>query len=122
MPEISASSDLCVIPMVASGTQEGFPSKIYSIMGSARPVLVLGDTDSELASLVHQASCGQVVPTGDHRAFADAIRKACGERDRLAAEGRRGRDFVELEYSKEAVAKKYNALICRLTRKREAAR
>ena len=111
MPLINAASDIGTIPMKATTTQDTFPSKIYTILGCARPAIVSADADSELAWIIERAECGRVVAPDDPQAYADAVRLAFEQRAALPAEGERGRAFVEREYSKEAVALKYDALV-----------
>jgi len=111
MPEINASSDLGTIPMKTGGTTDTFPSKIYTIMACARPVLVSADDDSELKWLVETAACGRVVPPDDPAAYLTAVRRAFAEREALRPEGERGRAYVEKSYSKEAVGKSYDELL-----------
>ncbi len=115
MPLINASSDLCTIPMKATTTTDTFPSKIYTIMACAKPVLVQADEDSELNWLVRTVGFGRVAPPDDSRAYTDAVRCAFEERTRLAEEGRRGHAYVLKEYSIEGVGRKYDALIRELT-------
>ena len=67
MPLVNASSDLCTIPMKASTTTDTFPSKIYTLMASAKPVLVQADEDSELNWLVRTVGFGRVAPPDDGR-------------------------------------------------------
>jgi colanic acid biosynthesis glycosyl transferase WcaI len=114
MPLINASSDLCTIPMKATTTQDTFPSKIYSILASARPAVVSADAGSELEWVIEKAKCGEVVAPDQPRAYADAILRAYESRESLVEQGLRGRRFVEEEYSKEAVGRKYDELIRRL--------
>lgn len=111
MPEINASCDLCTIPMKAFTTTDTFPSKIYSILASGRPVVVSADRDSELEWVIRQARCGRVVRPDDAAAYAETVLRAFHERDTLHAEGERGRKFVEKEYSKEAIGRRYDKLI-----------
>jgi colanic acid biosynthesis glycosyl transferase WcaI len=115
MPQINASCDIAIIPMTRTGAQDGFPSKIYTNLASARPVIVSADQNAEMAVIVRRVGCGRVVPPEDPQAFADAVLSAFRERELLPAEGERGRKFVEKDYSKEAIAQKYNALIHQLT-------
>jgi glycosyltransferase involved in cell wall biosynthesis len=115
MPQINASCDIAIIPMTRTGAQDGFPSKIYTNLASARPVIVSADQHAGMAAIVKQVGCGRVVPPEDPQAFADAVQLAYRERELLPAEGERGRKFVEKDYSKEAIARKYDALIHQLT-------
>lgn len=115
MPEINASCDIATIPMTRTGAQDGFPSKIYTNLASARPVIVSADLNAEMAAIVRRVGCGRVVPPENRQAFADAVLLAFCERELLPVEGERGRKFVEKDYSKEAIARKYDALIHQLT-------
>lgn len=115
MPQINASCDIGTIPMTRTGAQDGFPSKVYTNLACAKPVIVSAAQDSEMAGLVARSGCGRVVPPEDRQAYADAVLKAFHERDMLPAEGERGRRFVETDYSKQAIALKYDALIRQLT-------
>ena len=98
----------------------GFTRRAYNTdCGSFRcilkPVIVSADPDSELSWLIHHSRCGRVVPTDDPQAYTDAVIQAFHDRLMLAEEGERGRRFVVQEYSKEAVAHKYDKLIRQLT-------
>lgn len=115
MPEINAACDLALVPLTISGAKEGFPSKVYSNLACERPILVSAEEGSELAALVLNAKCGRSVPPEDGPALAAAVRQAYEERACLADEGRRGRALIEREYSKEAIAKRYDELIHELT-------
>ena len=115
MPQINASCDIAIIPMTRTGAQDGFPSKIYTTLASARPVIVSADQNAGMAAIVKRVGCGRVVPPEDPRAFADAVQLAFHERELLPDEGERGRKFVEKDYSKEAIAQKYDVLIHQLT-------
>ncbi len=111
MPEINASCDICTIPMKASTTTDTFPSKIYTILACAKPVIVQADANSELSWLITQSRSGRVVSPGDPQAYTDAVLKAFHEKTDLPAEGERGRKFIEQEYSKESVGLKYKNLV-----------
>jgi colanic acid biosynthesis glycosyl transferase WcaI len=115
MPLINACGDLCTIPMKASTTIDTFPSKIYTIMACAKPVLVQADEDSELNWLVRSVGFGRVAPPDNSRAYTDAVRCAFEDRARLPDEGLKGYAYVLKEYSTEAVGRKYDTLIQELT-------
>lgn len=111
MPEINASADLHTIVMNAKTDAEGFPSKIYSILSCARAVVVSTGEHSPLGTFLAEAGCRRVVPLNDNEAYKNAVLKAFHEKDQLPAEGYQGRLFVENNYSREAVARKYDLLI-----------
>ena len=116
MPWVYASSDLGTIPMKAGTSVDTFPSKIYTMMACGKPVVVSADAGSELAGLVLESGCGEVVAAGDRDAYTHAIARAFAERDRLAEQAGRGRTFVEKRYSNRATALAYNALVLEILR------
>ena len=111
VPQIYATSDLCLVPLKRGTATETFPSKIYTIMAAGRPVVASADPDSELAWVVKHAGCGWAVAPDDVKAMASAIATAYHERDSLAARGKAGRDFVVAHHSRPAVAAQYDSLI-----------
>lgn len=118
MPQLYAGSDICLVPLGRNMARDTFPSKIYTIMAAGRPALVSADPDSELAAIVAQANCGVAVAPGAPVALADAIRTMYSRPDELREMGRRGRQFVENNYSPAAVADQYHALIESVTANR----
>jgi len=114
MPEINSSCDVSIIPMNMAGSKDGVPSKIYSILSCAKPAIALVDGDSELRWIIEQSGCGKAVPIEDKEAFSEAILEAYKRRYQLPAEGMKGRVYVENNYSKEAIAHKYDTLIAEL--------
>lgn len=116
VPQIYASSDLCLVPLKGSTAQETFPSKIYTIMAAGRPVIASADPDSELAWVVGESGCGWAVPPDDPQALAVAIEAAYLNRSELARRAARGRDYVVSHSSRRAIARQYDELIRRIVR------
>ena len=73
-----------------------FPSKLLGIMAMSKPLLISADLESELATTVCKGEFGIVVPAGDAKAAAQAIRKLESDADFCARLGRQGRKAVEL--------------------------
>lgn len=111
VPQIYATSDVCLVPLKRGTAQETFPSKIYSIMAAGRPVIASADPDSELTWVVERAECGWAVPPDDAEALATAIESAYQGRSDLVAMGLRGRDYVVANHSRQTVARQYDRLI-----------
>jgi lipopolysaccharide/colanic/teichoic acid biosynthesis glycosyltransferase/glycosyltransferase involved in cell wall biosynthesis len=67
------------------------PSKTFSCMASARPILMA--VEGEASQLVEKHACGVTVPPSDPQAMADAIRRLTAmpadELEQMAANGRR---------------------------------
>ncbi|MGC8495190.1 MAG: glycosyltransferase family 4 protein [Syntrophobacteraceae bacterium] len=111
VPMIYASADICLVPLKKGTARETFPSKIYTIMASARPVIASADPDSELVWVVGQAGCGWAVPPDNAAALKQAIQDAYGRRQQLSTLGACGRDYVVANHSRRAVARQYNDLV-----------
>jgi putative colanic acid biosynthesis glycosyltransferase WcaI len=60
------------------------PSKIYGILAAGRPVIFIGPSGSEAASIVREAECGYCVEPGDTHGAARAL--LAGYHDRLLLE------------------------------------
>ena len=111
VPQIYASSDLCLVPLKRGTAQETFPSKIYTIMAAGRPVVASADANSELAWVVRAANCGWAVPPDDAPALVRTLQEACRQRATLPQKGQNGRSYVVSHHSKAAVVRQYDALL-----------
>jgi colanic acid biosynthesis glycosyl transferase WcaI len=111
VPQIYASSDLCLVPLKKGTAQETFPSKIYTIMAAGRPVITSADLDSELTWVVGKADCGWTVIPDDPEALAASIEWAYQHRSTLKEKGQNGRNYVVQNHSRKVVARQYDELI-----------
>lgn len=74
--QLSTSLSACDVSLVShiSGSEDTVaPSKLYGILASSRPVLLIASETCELARMVKQASCGFVVQQGDVTGLKDAL-------------------------------------------------
>jgi colanic acid biosynthesis glycosyl transferase WcaI len=110
-PLINASSDVSLVLLSPHIKGDGFPSKIFSIMACARTAIVTADDGSDLKRVLLESGCGRVVPVGNNEAFLASVIMAYEERDILKSEGERARKYVVQNYSKQAIAIKYEKMI-----------
>jgi glycosyltransferase involved in cell wall biosynthesis len=74
-----------------------FPSKFYGILQSGRPIVFIGDPESELARMIEDRRCGFVVAPGNAAALLDAVTalyKNSGLREEMGRNARRLNDEV----------------------------
>jgi glycosyltransferase involved in cell wall biosynthesis len=116
VPKIYASSDLCLVPQLPSMTTTSIPSKVYSIMACARPVLAATDLESDLAELVNKVGCGIIARPGSAEQLAEEISRASENPALLRPMGEAGREHVIKYYTSEGVAKMYHRQITLLVR------
>src|SRR6185437_1485681 len=76
MPLINVSADIHTILMSPEMDSDGFPSKIYTIMSSAKSVIISTGENSPLCNLMEKANYGRRVPLNDSESYIRAITKA----------------------------------------------
>jgi len=111
VPGIYASSDISLVSLVGTIANDAIPSKVARIMACGRPVVAVTPDGSDLAELVTRTGCGLVIPPGNVEALAEGVVRLAGDAELCAEMGRRGRRAAEVELSRTAAARAYDALI-----------
>ncbi len=114
LSEVLASGDVHVVPLRAGLGDVSVPSKTYSSLAAARPVVAAIDADSEIPRLLAASGGGVAVAPDDLDGFVAAIRALVDQPERLQALGRAGREWAVAEASPAAVAVAYAQLIADL--------
>ena len=83
------------------------PSKTYGIMAAGQAILFVGDRRSDIARIVEQSGCGEVVAAGDSQRLADIISAWSTEEAKLAEFGRRARSFFEERFDRRNAVDAY---------------
>ena len=89
----------------------GVPSKSYNIMATGRPILYVGEDDSEVAMFVKKYDIGGVVKPKDPEALKNQIEAIVKERDKLQQKGINAREVAEKVYGKNVILEKYYQFI-----------
>jgi glycosyltransferase involved in cell wall biosynthesis len=108
------AGDVAVSALIKGMLGISVPSRAYNIMAAGKPIISMGDENSELALVIREKELGWIVPPGNVEAFVNAILEAEGNPEQLAAMGRRARLLVEKEYSREHVVGLYKSLFDRM--------
>jgi hypothetical protein len=109
VPACYAAADVCFVPLRDIPLFDSFiPSKIFEILGCARPII--GSVEGEPADLLKASGAARVVSPEDVDGLVAALR---AERDEAGRVGRAmvGRGFVEARYDREMLAREYLALL-----------
>jgi glycosyltransferase involved in cell wall biosynthesis len=115
--ELLAASDLLVLPSIA---YECLPYSILEAMSHRLPVVA-----TDLAGIpeeVVDGVTGRVVPPGDARALATAIREVVGDPARARAMGEEGRERVTTHFGLETMVARMSEIYLRVAREGSTAR
>ena len=116
VPEVLATGDVHVVPLRAGLGAVSVPSKTYSILAAARPVVAAIDPGTEVTRIVAASGAGTCVPPDDAEAFVAALKEMVSDRERAASMGEAGRKWVSDHVSPSAVAAEYLSLLDSLDR------
>jgi colanic acid biosynthesis glycosyl transferase WcaI len=110
LSEVLATGDIHVVPLRAGLASVSVPSKSYSILAAARPVLAAIDEGSEIPRILAESGAGLSVPPDNERAFIAALTTLCNDQNLRESMGAKGRAWVEQHASPAAVAAAYEAI------------
>lgn len=116
MPAILAYSDLQYIFMIPEQECMGFPSKVYTIMACARPLLVCSGENTPIVNFLKPVGCAKLVIDYnlDKKTDEIAVWLSTITREKLRKMGVKGELMIQKSYTKEMVTKKYVELVDRL--------
>jgi len=116
LAEVLATGDVHVVPLRTGLGDVSVPSKTYSSLATARPVVAAIDPGTEITRLLSASGGGVSVPPDDPDAFVAAIRALVDDPQRAARLGAAGRAWAAAEASPRAVGIAYDALIREIAR------
>ncbi|ANH80926.1 glycosyltransferase WbuB [Niabella ginsenosidivorans] len=116
MPHLLAFSDIQFIFMSKEMENHGFPSKVYTIMASAKPLLVCSGEQTPIVNFLSQFTCAKLITTNDNNNKINEITSFLKtiSKDELKKMGENGFNEVQKNYSKEAVSQQYIQLVQQL--------
>jgi len=110
---LAASDAVLVHLRKAELFEHVIPSKIFEIMGCARPIIM--GVGGEAGGLVRTAGAGLAIEPENVAEFLSALRKLRGDRCLAERLGRAGRAYVEANFDRERLADDYLALLSKLS-------
>jgi glycosyltransferase involved in cell wall biosynthesis len=110
-PEVLAASDVSMINLHPSLRTPVVPSKLISIMASARPVIASVPAESDARKIIAEADSGICVDAGDSGALAEAICKLASNSQLAEKLGHRGRAYVESNFTQGVCTRKMESVL-----------
>ena len=118
LSEVLATGDVHVVILKTGLAAVSVPSKTYSVMAAARPVVASIDPGTEIPRLLAASQGGIAVPPEDLETFVGALDSILERADRGASWGANARHHVLEHASPAAVGAAYETLLAELARSR----
>ena len=112
--EVLAAGDVSLVTLNSNSSETSFPSKIFNIMASARPIVAVARPGSEIANLVKESKCGIVVRPEHPELLAEAILYMRQEVGLLCEMGRNGLAQVATRFSRAHCVERYDHMLQRV--------
>lgn len=111
IPIINNYADIHFIATNQQMEQEGFPSKVYTIMACAKPLIVITGESTPLYILLKDKNCSELITNNRNVNFTQAIRKLAFDKELRVRLGNNGYEEIVKNYSKKVVVSKYANLL-----------
>lgn len=115
MPAIVSYADIHFIFMNPDMDEQGFPSKVYTIMSCGKPLLVISGKQTPLYHFLEDKQCAFLIDGTDrrerHQMLVTTLREQLADRNNLEQMGLNGCKIIQESYSKEVVVRQYISLI-----------
>ena len=111
LPEVLAAASVSLLTLKKGLGADSVPSKLYSILASARPLIAAVDEGTDIAKLVSAAGCGLRVPPEDPESLREAVLELFRDHEKCRWMGENGRDYVVVCGSKQWAAEGFDALL-----------
>lgn len=116
-PYINALSDICLVMLAPHVKGYSFPSKIYTLMAMAKPIIVMCSPECDAAGFVEKAEAGYAVKCGHCAEFTEIVKELYNNSSKLKQYGENGLFKIKDVYTKETVCMQYDLLIEELCRR-----
>ena len=102
-----SAGDVAVVPLRDGVTDIAMPSKTWSALSAARPVVCTARGESAWANMLLASGAAEIAAPGDARALADAIARLYDARETLKERGALGRAFVKKQLARRDATDAY---------------
>jgi glycosyltransferase involved in cell wall biosynthesis len=114
LKNLYACADVGLVTLQAGQEGLSVPSKTFGYLAAGLPILAVLSDKSEIAHIVREFNCGQVITPGDEAGLAEAIQLICEDQARLSRWGQNARAAIEKSYHLAAAAEAFQQVIVAL--------
>ena len=110
MPLINSFADIHFISISKKMEQEGFPSKVYTIMACSKPMIVITGENSPLYNFLKPLNCSMLISNNRNEEFVHSITELANNESKKQELAKNGYDIIQQYYTKEKVVAQYLSL------------
>jgi colanic acid biosynthesis glycosyl transferase WcaI len=107
MPLINSFGDIHFISINKEMEQEGFPSKVYTIMACSKPMIVITGENSPLYNFLKPLNCSILISNNRNEEFVHSITELAYNESKKQELAQNGYDIIQQYYTKEKVVAQY---------------
>lgn len=107
--EILSKCDIAVVTLIKGMYGLGTPSKTYNIMAAGKPILYIGEKNTEIWMMVEENHIGYCIEPTDSEGLIHILKNL--QREELLDMGYRARKLAENKYSKEIILRKFQEIL-----------
>jgi colanic acid biosynthesis glycosyl transferase WcaI len=107
MPLINSFADIHFISISKEMEQEGFPSKVYTIMACSKPLIVITGENTPLYNFLKPLNCSMLISNNRNEEFVHSITELANNESKKQELGQNGYDIIHQYYTKEKVIAQY---------------
>ena len=107
MPAINSFADIHFISISKEMEQEGFPSKVYTIMACAKPMIILTGENTPLFNFLSGKSCSILISDNRNDCFVESIISLASDKNKQFELGQNAYNEIQNFYTKEKVIEQY---------------
>lgn len=90
------------------------PSKLYGIAAAGRPLLMVGNPDGDIGTILKRREFGNTVSVGDSEGFATAVLELANDRAQYELYAANARGFIDEEASRAHIIKSWDEMLSAL--------
>jgi glycosyltransferase involved in cell wall biosynthesis len=107
MPAINSFADIHFISISKEMEQEGFPSKVYTIMACAKPMIILTGENTPLFNFLSDKNCSILISDNRNDNFVESIISLASDKNKQFELGQNGYNEIQNYFTKEKVIEQY---------------
>lgn len=106
--DVLAQCDLAIVTLASGMCGLGVPSKTYNIMAAGKPILFLGDSDSEVSLMIEESNIGYSFSMDNKEDILNFFNNLTLEKQKeLQVKGHQARVLAEKKFSENVILEKY---------------